>query len=329
MAAASLAERILFEGTDPAELSVMLSSSRVRLAVEPITQGISYKCGFTTAGPFTLGLCQYAGTFSVTREGLSDRFLIFLPRQGTSTFVVEGKEIVTSEDKGVILDCGQHHRALFSGPREHVVVVVDRIALYNNLTDMLETPVTEDLDFFPEIKMTTGPGMAISRLATTLGAGLAWEGAPLRNAPLALATLSDALTQIILETLPHRFTAELQRSVSPMPRHVKRAIEFMKANLAKPLTLQEIAASCAVSPRTLQQGFRQFKMTSPSAYLQYLRLEAVHQELLQPTPGQTVSDVALRWGFTHLGRMAAEYRERFGQLPSQTLRLSIGPSNCV
>lgn len=328
MAVPNLCEPFLFEGTDPDELSVALSSSRVKLNVEPVTKdGISFKCGFSTTGTFTLGLCRYEGTCLVTREGLSDKFLIFLPRYGNATFDVAGKEIVTSKAQGAILDCAQHHSTLLMGPREHVIVVVDRQALQNSLTSLLETPISGNLDFLPEIKMMTGPGMAISRLAFTLGAGLAWEGAPLRNAPLALTALSDALTQIILETLPHRFSTELHRAVGPMPRHVKRAVEFMKANLANPLRLQDIATACGVSQRALQQGFRQFKMTTPSAYLQYLRLEAVHRELLQATSGQTVSDIALKWGFTHLGRMSADYRQRFGQLPSQTLRLPAGKSN--
>ena len=34
----------------------------------------------------------------------------------------------------------------------------------------------------------------------------------------------------------------------------------------------------------------------------------------------SVSEVATRWGFTHLGRFAGAYRLRYGVPPSQTLR---------
>jgi AraC-like DNA-binding protein len=34
----------------------------------------------------------------------------------------------------------------------------------------------------------------------------------------------------------------------------------------------------------------------------------------------TVAEVAYRWGFTHLGRFAHDYRSRYGELPSTTLR---------
>ena len=34
----------------------------------------------------------------------------------------------------------------------------------------------------------------------------------------------------------------------------------------------------------------------------------------------TVAEVAGRWGFWHMGQMAADYRKLFDELPSQTLR---------
>jgi transcriptional regulator GlxA family with amidase domain len=101
---------------------------------------------------------------------------------------------------------------------------------------------------------------------------------------------------------------------------VKKAIDFMMANLSKPITLVEVAVACGVSSRTLQHGFRQFKMTTPMSYLQDLRLNALREELTQARPGQSIADIAFKWGFTHMGRLAMEYRNRFGELPSQTLR---------
>ena len=34
----------------------------------------------------------------------------------------------------------------------------------------------------------------------------------------------------------------------------------------------------------------------------------------------TVNAIAARWGFTHRGRFAAAYRNRYGQSPATTLR---------
>jgi AraC-like DNA-binding protein len=51
-------------------------------------------------------------------------------------------------------------------------------------------------------------------------------------------------------------------------------------------------------------------------------MERAHRNLqsAQPANGESVATIAARWGFTHLGRFAIDYRRRFGSYPSQTLR---------
>lgn len=56
-------------------------------------------------------------------------------------------------------------------------------------------------------------------------------------------------------------------------------------------------------------------------YLRRLRLEKVHEELSAAEPDlASVTEVATRWGFVHLGRFAAAYYRAFGEFPSETLR---------
>jgi transcriptional regulator GlxA family with amidase domain len=62
---------------------------------------------------------------------------------------------------------------------------------------------------------------------------------------------------------------------------------------------------------------------TPTAYLRRLRLERVREDLVTAGAGPaTVTDVAARWGFLHVSRSSAAYAERFGELPSVTLRRS-------
>lgn len=56
-------------------------------------------------------------------------------------------------------------------------------------------------------------------------------------------------------------------------------------------------------------------------YLQRIRLEKAREDLLTAPPGTlTITGVANKWGFVHLGRFAAAYSRRFFELPSETLR---------
>jgi TolB-like protein len=51
-----------------------------------------------------------------------------------------------------------------------------------------------------------------------------------------------------------------------------------------------------------------------------VRLDLARRELLRAQPVASVTDIAERCRFNHLGRFAAAYRERYGEVPSATLQ---------
>ncbi|MNR39034.1 HTH-type transcriptional activator RhaS [compost metagenome] len=53
------------------------------------------------------------------------------------------------------------------------------------------------------------------------------------------------------------------------------------------------------------------------AWLRLQRLDAARAQLRRGD-AHSIAEVALRCGFAHLGRFSAYYRERFGELPSET-----------
>jgi hypothetical protein len=65
---------------------------------------------------------------------------------------------------------------------------------------------------------------------------------------------------------------------------------------------------------------RDLKATSPVRYLRSARYVRVREALSRAEPEQSVTEIALRWGFTHMGGFSVEYRKRFGESPSETLR---------
>jgi AraC-like DNA-binding protein/TolB-like protein len=104
------------------------------------------------------------------------------------------------------------------------------------------------------------------------------------------------------------------------PQHVKRAIAYMRANMEGRITLPGLASACGVSERTLLRQFQQFVGLAPLAYLRRLRLNAAKSELASIQNNDAISDIAMRCGFSHLGRFATEYRRLFGETPSTTRR---------
>jgi AraC-like DNA-binding protein len=110
----------------------------------------------------------------------------------------------------------------------------------------------------------------------------------------------------------------------------KRYVAFRRAlrhaeKLNRPVSVDELAAQAGVSRRVLEIGFRESLGISPHSYLRQIRLNGMHRELRRASPqSTTVTNTAINWGFTELGRTAVVYRKLFGESPSETLKRGSG-----
>ncbi|WP_018334326.1 helix-turn-helix domain-containing protein [Actinomycetospora chiangmaiensis] len=106
----------------------------------------------------------------------------------------------------------------------------------------------------------------------------------------------------------------------PRPATLRRAIAFIESNPGRAVTVADVAAAAFVTPRAVQLAFRRHLDTTPMRYLQTVRLERAHHDLIAADPRRTtVSEIATRWGFGSLSRFAAAYRAMHGVPPSHTL----------
>jgi len=105
-----------------------------------------------------------------------------------------------------------------------------------------------------------------------------------------------------------------------LPRDVVRVIEWARGHLNEPIRLAALARIAGVPPRTLETHFLRFLGTTPLGWVRQARLTHARRALLASGGRATVSDVAVGCGFDQLGRFAAQYCRRFGELPSETLR---------
>jgi AraC-like DNA-binding protein len=98
------------------------------------------------------------------------------------------------------------------------------------------------------------------------------------------------------------------------------AIRFMQRNLGRPLTTGEIAAAAGTSERSLRRQFQRFTGQSPIAFHRHLRLEAARHALCDNHAKADITTAAGMHGFSHLSHFTVQYRRRYGELPSTTLR---------
>nr|WP_207383885.1 AraC family transcriptional regulator [Mycolicibacterium komanii] len=139
--------------------------------------------------------------------------------------------------------------------------------------------------------------------------------------PVLVEQASRLMAAVTLETFPNTLTScpSLHDRGADQPVLLRRAIEFMEANVHNDVALADIAQAVHVTPRAVQYMFRRHLATTPLQYLRRRRLNYAHQELLAASNGETVTEIAARWGFAHTGRFAVLYRQTYGQSPHVTL----------
>lgn len=108
-----------------------------------------------------------------------------------------------------------------------------------------------------------------------------------------------------------------------VPSSVKKALHLLGGHLTSPLRLDEVAAECEVTVRTLQRHFRQFLGSTPRRTRQDARFENARRQLLQARSDESVTSIASRCGFGHMGRFAKAYSRHYGETPSATLKRRI------
>jgi transcriptional regulator GlxA family with amidase domain len=82
------------------------------------------------------------------------------------------------------------------------------------------------------------------------------------------------MVSLVLRGIPHNYLERLGSGrFGAVPAYVRRADDFMRANAAVPIRMEQVAAAAGCSVRTLNAVFRQFRDTTPLAALHTIRVE--------------------------------------------------------
>jgi AraC-like DNA-binding protein len=154
--------------------------------------------------------------------------------------------------------------------------------------------------------------------------------AGLRPETLVGAEASHGLEQQLIHALVECLSAGSAHETVPATlRHQDIVVRFEGVLEARPhqnLSMAEICAALGVSDRTLRSVCGEHLGISPTRYLRLRRMSLVHRAFWRgASDAASVSEVARRYGFRHLGRFAADYRDLFGELPSASLQRSLHP----
>lgn len=108
------------------------------------------------------------------------------------------------------------------------------------------------------------------------------------------------------------------------PRDLRRTIrslmDWMTANLHRPLSLSDIEQQANYGRRAIQMGFKAEVGCGPMQWLRRQRLELALDALQNPRPGLTVREVSRSCGYLHLSSFSRDFQERYGRTAMSVLR---------
>lgn len=214
------------------------------------------------------------------------------------------------QDSFAVVRNGEEQSITFSGPSDVLIVAVDEAKLGETPgrgPSAYTAPATEAFTFCATWALSVMAQFA------TIEAGAATE-------------LAAVLPGMIIDRLQHvRAMLRPERSRPSDAANVaavfRRACAIVEARAGEEPTVLELARLTGVSPEGLRCAFMESVGIGPANWMRSRRLDGARRDLLRAAnTGETVTEIASRWGFWHFGRFSATYAEQFGEPPSRTAR---------
>ncbi|MGW6499974.1 AraC family transcriptional regulator [Nonomuraea angiospora] len=267
-------------------------------------------------GDIGMRVLSYGAEIRVAVPETPDLYNIYFPLKGVGEVQVDGKRI---DAPSVIVGPRERSDMWWSVDHELLIIQVPSALVERTLADYLGDPPKRAPRFRPDIARDS----AFSGVLTMVSLLSACDRPPFMASPLAGHHFEKFLLHTLLDSQPHDYSPILgEPDAASSPAALRRAQIYCEEHADERVSLRDIAAAARVSVRTLQHDFRNHLQTTPLAYLRQVRLTQAHADLeriAQTGDRTTVTEVAMRWGFTHLGRFASLYRETYGRSPSSTL----------
>ena len=265
---------------------------------------------------------EYGTDVRIDPRDLEDLYLVQVPLAGRVSMSVGDETFVSTPDRAAVLGPGIRVSMSVHRSNRELLLRLDQASITEVLRKKLGRDPRAPISFEPQMDLTTPANRTFRGLLTLFVDAI--DTATIHS--VAVREFERLLVSQLVLGQPNNYSDEFdERPRPPVARLVARAVEIIEAHAHEPLTVDDIAEAVGIGTRALQDGFRRDYDTTPMTFLREVRLRRVRTELIEADPATTtVTDVALRWGFLHQGRFSVTYRNRFGETPSYTLRISHG-----
>lgn len=318
--AAGMYANAVFEGKDLCESQAYMQRAIVEHEVRA-GYGRADAALFMRSTPrLQLMVLRYGVEVEITPRLFDDFSLVQVPLRGATRIHCDGEALDLVPGQSALVSPRHALKILWSSECEQLIVRIPNALFHQAALDHM--PWRQRLDMSKPLlsPVTLIDGDAGWQWNALLGALLTAteQQAPGAAAghPAWIAHCEQGLAVHLLTQQRH-LNAPDDRAGTQRGNPLAAAEKFARDRLAAPVSMDDLARSAGVSARTLHLHWKRQYGTSPMEWLRNLRLDAAREQL-QSNPFAPITDVALSCGFSHLGRFAAYYRDRFGELPRHT-----------
>lgn len=265
-----------------------------------------------------IGTMGYGANVDIEGIGDEDMLLLMRPLTGAAAIGTSNGTIDSYTLCASVVDTVELRRMQWSDDCTQQVVQIPYETLEHHAMMLMGRPLSQRLRFVQDMRLSSNVA-SCWHYATLLALELQTDKVEQNRA--VVANLETLFILKLLESQPSNYSGQLKPQPCKIaPQHVRRTEQYIIANADKQITIEQLVEISGVSARALFDGFRRFRGISPMSFHKSVRLERTRADLLCAQRGETVTEVACRWGFYQFGRFAAEYKKIFGELPSETLR---------
>lgn len=189
----------------------------------------------------------------------------------------------------------------------------------------LEMPTVREVlgrkDMPKPTALSTRRGLAVGQSSAGL-LGAASRLIDLLETPEDIPFLGLLIEREIIYRILQIPQGELLRAIATtgnVSHQAVAAIAWLSANYAKPLRMEELAATARMGVSTLHHHFRALTAMSPLQFQKQLRLRAAKERML--LDGLDATSAAYEVGYESVSQFNREYSRMFGQPPGRDIKV--------
>lgn len=303
--------------TDPEEMRQALIQFYGAQAFSAGAEGFEGFGSFVKLVSAGFGFCRYR-TAAEAQFPEVDFARLQIALKGSSRTTTGRSSVDVDGENWCVSSAGEPSRLEFGPDYEQMIIRFPNDALMATLEAMLGVKPRGKLVFASSARVDDRGARALR----DFGMFLAQHVDPSQPAlpPSMLREFENALMVSFLSVVRHNFSDQLDRDApDTAPEYVRLAEEFIAESWSRAITINDLAAVTNVGVRSLFKAFQKHRGYSPMAFAKSVRLNRAREMLLKGDPSRSVTSVAFACGFSNLGHFAHDYRQKHGELPSETL----------